>query len=47
MNLETNQLAQCDPHSQHKLPKQNRVSYIQLNNTDERYGYEGWKFDIK
>lgn len=27
--------------------KELRVSYIQLNNTDERYGYEGWKFDIK
>lgn len=27
--------------------KELQVSYIQLNNTDERYGYEGWKFDIK
>lgn len=25
--------------------KELQVSYIQLNNTDERYGYEGWKFN--
>lgn len=26
--------------------KELRVSYIQLNDVDERYGHEGWKFDL-
>lgn len=35
---------------ENKIPvfwKELQVNYIQLNNTDERYSYEGWKFDIR